>query len=64
MASQNHISALEQRHRELDLALAEETRRPLPDTDAVRALKRQKLRVKDLIASAAANRVRGEARVN
>lgn len=63
MASQNHISALQLKHRELERAIAEEVRRPLPDGDAMRTLKRQKLRVKDLITSAANNRARSEARI-
>jgi hypothetical protein len=63
MASQNHISALQLKHRELERALAEEVRRPLPDADAMRALKRQKLRVKDLITSAGGNRARSEAQI-
>jgi hypothetical protein len=49
MSLQDRIEALKTKHAELDRAIDEENRRPLPNQDAVSDLKRQKLRVKDEI---------------
>lgn len=43
--------ALAARHADLDLALAEEISRPLPDMAELRRLKQAKLRLKDEMAS-------------
>jgi hypothetical protein len=51
MSMQDHIAALRARHAELDLALRQEIARPLPDEQRLSDLKRQKLRVKDMIAA-------------
>jgi hypothetical protein len=42
-----HYSALEAKHAVLDRQIADETHRPLPDTAALAALKKQKLRIKE-----------------
>lgn len=42
-----HLSALEAKHAILDTKLAEELRRPSPDTIRIGELKRHKLRVKE-----------------
>ena len=49
MSLQERIEALKSRHAELERAIDEENRRPLPNRDAVSDLKRQKLRIKDEI---------------
>ena len=49
MSLQDRIEALKARHAELERALDEENRRPLPKQDTVSDLKRQKLRIKDEI---------------
>lgn len=46
-----HQTALETKHAVLDRRIAEEEHRPMPDTVTVAALKKQKLRVKEEIAS-------------
>jgi hypothetical protein len=50
MSSQDRIEELRSQHRSLEQALGAEIARPLPDTDTVADLKRQKLRIKDEIA--------------
>ena len=50
MSSQDRIEELRAQHRSLEQALGAEISRPLPDTDTVADLKRQKLRIKDEIA--------------
>ncbi|MEG3086635.1 YdcH family protein [Sphingomonas sp. PB4P5] len=42
-----HFSALEAKHAGLDRQIAAEAQRPLPDTAALAALKKQKLRLKE-----------------
>jgi hypothetical protein len=42
-----HFSALEAKHAVLDRKIAAEAQRPLPDTAALAALKKQKLRLKE-----------------
>ena len=49
MSLQDHIEALKAKHAELERAIDEENRRPLPNADAISDLKRQKLRIKDEI---------------
>jgi hypothetical protein len=47
MSLKDRIEALRERHAELERAIDEESRHPLPDQDAISDLKRQKLRIKD-----------------
>ena len=47
MSSDDRVDALKAKHAALDLALAEENRRPHPDAAALSELKREKLRIKD-----------------
>ena len=47
-----HIAALEAKHAVLDQRIATEAQRPVPDTITLAELKKQKLRVKEEIASA------------
>ena len=49
MSSQDRIEELRAQHRSLEQALGLEIARPLPNTDTVADLKRQKLRIKDEI---------------
>lgn len=49
MSAEDRIEALRERHAELERALDEENRRPLPNDDMIHDLKRQKLRIKDEI---------------
>lgn len=49
MNNDAHVATLKERHQELERAIDEETQRPLPDSMALQALKRHKLRVKDEI---------------
>jgi hypothetical protein len=49
MSPQDRIEALKAKHAELERAIDEENKRPLPNRDAVSDLKRQKLRIKDEI---------------
>ena len=49
MSLQDRIEALKAKHAELERAIDEENRRPLPNRDAISDLKRQKLRIKDEI---------------
>ncbi len=51
--SNNHMSALRTKHAELQQKLEREESRPLPDTNVIHDLKRQKLQIKDAIAQAA-----------
>ena len=46
-----HSSALLAKHAGIDARLAEEARRPLPDSRLIAELKKQKLRIKEAIAS-------------
>jgi hypothetical protein len=50
MSLQDRIESLRARHRNLEEEIDREFTRPLPDTDHVADLKRQKLRIKDEIA--------------
>ncbi|MBY0300849.1 MULTISPECIES: YdcH family protein [Sphingomonas] len=47
-----HITALEAKHASLDQRIVAESQRPMPDTVAIAELKKQKLRLKEEIASA------------
>ena len=47
MSDDEYIIVLKARHVELDRAIEDETKRPLPDDLVVQMLKRQKLRIKD-----------------
>jgi len=51
MAMQDHIVALHARHAGLEAAVRLEIARPLPDEQRLSELKRQKLRLKDMIAA-------------
>lgn len=44
---QAHFSALEAKHSTLEHRIAEENRRPIPDTTTLAYLKKQKLRIKE-----------------
>lgn len=46
-----HLSALEAKHATLEQRIDAETHRPLPDTAVLAQLKKQKLRVKEEIAT-------------
>ena len=46
-----HQTALETKHATLDQRIAQETHRPRPDETLIAGLKKQKLRVKEEIAS-------------
>ena len=50
MALQDRIESLRIRHAELDAAVRAEIARPLPNDRQLADLKRQKLRIKDLIS--------------
>ena len=45
----NHISALQNKHAELEEKLDLEENRPLPDTTLIHSLKKQKLHIKDVM---------------
>ncbi len=47
MALESRIRELDNRHRDLDVAIQQETRRPATDDARIAALKRQKLRIKE-----------------
>jgi hypothetical protein len=46
----NHLSALKSKHAKIDMLLETEVNRPLPDSDQVHRLKKQKLQLKDAIS--------------
>ena len=46
----SHSSALIAKHAGIDARLTEESRRPAPDSRLVAELKKQKLRIKEMIA--------------
>jgi len=50
MSLEDRIEELRSLHRNLEQSLDQEAKRPLPDTDLITGLKRQKLRIKDEIA--------------
>jgi hypothetical protein len=45
-----HISALENKHADLDARIAQEEQRPHPDMTTLSRLKKEKLRIKEEIA--------------
>jgi hypothetical protein len=47
MAERNLVSRLKTKHANLELAIENEMARPLPDEEALAALKRKKLQIKD-----------------
>ena len=49
MSLQDRIESLRARHASLEQDILAENNRPLPNTDAIGDLKRQKLRIKDEI---------------
>ncbi len=49
MNSDDQVDTLIAQHRELQREIDDETQRPLPNSIALQALKRQKLRIKDEI---------------
>lgn len=51
MSLSDQIEVLRNRHRGLEQQIDQEISRPLPNADVITDLKRQKLRIKDEIAS-------------
>ena len=47
----SHVHALETKHAGIDARLRDEMSRPVPDDAAIQSLKKQKLRLKEEIAS-------------
>lgn len=45
--SMSHLSSLKSRHADLDAKIANEERRPAPDTGMLAQLKKQKLKLKE-----------------
>lgn len=45
----NHMSALRMKHAELEDKLEREESRPLPDTQLIHSIKKQKLQLKDML---------------
>lgn len=46
-----HVSSLTAKHANIEARLDDEQRRPLPDTAVIALLKKQKLRLKEAIAT-------------
>jgi hypothetical protein len=46
-----HVSSLAAKHASIEARLHEEQRRPLPDSTVIALLKKQKLRLKEAIAT-------------
>ena len=55
MSMQGRIEELSHRHQKLDAQIVEETKRPASDSLALKYLKRQKLRIKEELATLTAN---------
>lgn len=51
MVMNEHLKVLEYRHAQLEKMIANENKRPLPDFLYLKALKRQKLRLKEVISN-------------
>ena len=51
MSVHDRIVSLKTKHAALEMAIETESRRPLPDSDQLRSLKWQKLRIKDELSS-------------
>ena len=47
----SHLSTLKSRHADLDAKIANEERRPAPDTGLLARMKKQKLRLKEALFS-------------
>ena len=47
----SHLNALQSKHAGIEARLRDEMTRPVPDTATIQALKKQKLRLKEEIAS-------------
>ena len=56
MSIDARLESLEQRHRDLDMRITEEQRRPMRDEIRVHDLKRRKLAIKDEIFAIAGDR--------
>ena len=50
MSAMERFEALRSRHAQLELELNDETHRPLPNTEILSRIKREKLRIKDEMA--------------
>lgn len=50
MTADERTTALRAKHADLESAIEEENHRPRPDNDAISAMKREKLRIKDELA--------------
>lgn len=50
----NHLSALRNKHAELDQKLEREESRPFPDSNVIHNLKKQKLQLKDVLTQESA----------
>ncbi|MDJ0948914.1 MAG: YdcH family protein [Alphaproteobacteria bacterium] len=51
MTQATHVESLKAKHAELEAMIEQENNRPLPDEMTITQLKRQKLRIKDELAS-------------
>ncbi len=49
MSDQLEVTRLKSQHQELETAIHDERKRPLPDASVLSSLKKQKLRIKDEI---------------
>lgn len=49
MSMQEHVNSLKHKHAALEVAISEESKRPMPDEIVVHDLKRRKLKIKDEI---------------
>lgn len=56
MALDSHLAELSEKHRQLQLRIEEEMNRPAADDGKIRLWKREKLKLKDLIAKLEAKR--------
>ncbi len=50
MTADERTTALRAKHADLESAIEQENHRPRPDNDAISAMKREKLRIKDELA--------------
>ncbi|MEC9183380.1 MAG: DUF465 domain-containing protein, partial [Pseudomonadota bacterium] len=50
MSVTEHIAALQKKHAKLETELGDQNSRPIPDTEAIADLKRQKLAIMDELA--------------
>ncbi len=51
MTNPANVDTLKTKHAKLEAKLNEETHRPMPDDDTIKEIKREKLRIKDQLAS-------------